>query len=588
MLNNPILRWELIRGARQGNPFRRRVVYAAILSLVFWGTHAEVHSSPWTAHALNPMAHQNAVFAHHFFVSFTFIQLVAVALVTPAILATAIVREREQKTIEYLFASELSNSEILIGKLIARLGSLILLILVGLPILSLSLVFGGIDVQRLLIMTLATLATLVSTASVSLATSVGAASSKSATNRAHWSTFLLFLLPFLFWAVQANTFNLFAEWNWPIAHSTWSSSISALAELLLATNPFALWYSLIGSTNPFDWSVLAPLAIGHASVTALALTFSMRRLRTIHSKRAGEAKIANQRVPYRLPGPSLERHPMAWKDWRVVRGKYHTIGLIGALLLVTMGWLWIYFRWAGVLSVGDRIAASHVRLEYCIVSELAFAAAMISVLSLSSNSVGVERDRDCWSGLLVTPLSAREIVVGKMIGAMRPVALAILFLSPIIAVTWWLGGISLIAIPFHLGCYILFGLIAAALGVYMSLIIESGKAARTTFTIAFLLQLFVRPGKVVSSSVIPPRDVASFAHHFKWLDLWDHFFIFVFLPAFYMTMGLLLTWLACRRIPDTGRLEPVHRGIAGWTRLLFKGGAGGRHQSLATMKTPER
>ena len=68
-----------------------------------------------------------------------------ILFLTPAFLAGAIAEDRQRKVLFYLLASPLSGAEIVLGKVAARLINLVVLVLVGLPVMSLCLFLGGID-----------------------------------------------------------------------------------------------------------------------------------------------------------------------------------------------------------------------------------------------------------------------------------------------------------------------------------------------------------------------------------------------------------------------------------------------------------
>ena len=71
-------------------------------------------------------------------------QLLAVLLIGPALAAGTIAQERERRTMEYLYATPLSNLEIIIGKLGGRVLQILYLVLSGVPVLALAMLLGGI------------------------------------------------------------------------------------------------------------------------------------------------------------------------------------------------------------------------------------------------------------------------------------------------------------------------------------------------------------------------------------------------------------------------------------------------------------
>ena len=77
-------------------------------------------------------------------------QLLAVVLITPAVVGGAITEEKEHGTLDFLRCSLLTNQEIVLGKLAARLAFVGGVLLAGVPVLALTSLFGGVDVWVLL------------------------------------------------------------------------------------------------------------------------------------------------------------------------------------------------------------------------------------------------------------------------------------------------------------------------------------------------------------------------------------------------------------------------------------------------------
>ena len=150
MLPGPIFNVELLTSARRARYFVIRAMYAAVLlialglvyqsyeSLLFWRGGDDIHA----------VAELSAAF----FGVFAVLQLLAVMVLGPAMVAGTIATERERRTIEYLFASSLSNAEIVLGKLAARLVHVVYLVLAGVPILALMMLLGGIAPEALLVL----------------------------------------------------------------------------------------------------------------------------------------------------------------------------------------------------------------------------------------------------------------------------------------------------------------------------------------------------------------------------------------------------------------------------------------------------
>src|SRR5207244_3627671 len=109
-----------------------------------------------------------AQFAASVFNTFLVVQYAIVLLLTPALTAGALAEERERGTLPLLLTTQLEGRHIVAGKLLSRVGHLVLLVLGGMPVLALLQLLGGVDPKLLLASFAITLLTLVSTASLSL------------------------------------------------------------------------------------------------------------------------------------------------------------------------------------------------------------------------------------------------------------------------------------------------------------------------------------------------------------------------------------------------------------------------------------
>jgi len=76
--------------------------------------------------------------------------------------------EHERRTIDYLLTTQLTDAEITLSKFLARLSTIVLQLLVGLPVMLLVMLFGGIRTQTIVQVFGYSLCVLVATASLSL------------------------------------------------------------------------------------------------------------------------------------------------------------------------------------------------------------------------------------------------------------------------------------------------------------------------------------------------------------------------------------------------------------------------------------
>ena len=99
-------------------------------------------------------------------------QLALLLLATPAYTAGAITDEKTRGTLQYLLVADLTAWEIILGKLLGRLGQVALLALAALPLICFVGVFGGLNLLALLVLFAVTAAPLLALGSASLLASV--------------------------------------------------------------------------------------------------------------------------------------------------------------------------------------------------------------------------------------------------------------------------------------------------------------------------------------------------------------------------------------------------------------------------------
>src|SRR5262249_2671439 len=103
-----------------------------------------------------------------------------IVLLTPGVTAGAVAEEKERRTLDCLLTTQLRGHEIVLGKLVARLAYMVLLVLAALPVLILLFVLGGISPLLIVDGFDVSLVTLLSIACLSIFNSVLAAKPRTA------------------------------------------------------------------------------------------------------------------------------------------------------------------------------------------------------------------------------------------------------------------------------------------------------------------------------------------------------------------------------------------------------------------------
>ena len=91
----------------------------------------------------------NARIAERFCVAILIMQNIAVLLLVPIYVASSVHEERDKRTLPMLFTTQLTAREIVLGKWLARVGQVGIILLGGLPILSFVQLWGGIDMPMI-------------------------------------------------------------------------------------------------------------------------------------------------------------------------------------------------------------------------------------------------------------------------------------------------------------------------------------------------------------------------------------------------------------------------------------------------------
>ncbi len=142
---NPVLRREAITTLRGWKNFAVVMFYVAVLllgaGLFFYGI---VYNS--YDYSFDPQA---TTFLYVFLAS---IQMALVVISVPALAAGSISGERERQTLDLLLVTKMSPLSIVVGKMLASMAFVLLLVVSTLPVFALAFYFGSIDVGALLLM----------------------------------------------------------------------------------------------------------------------------------------------------------------------------------------------------------------------------------------------------------------------------------------------------------------------------------------------------------------------------------------------------------------------------------------------------
>jgi ABC-type transport system involved in multi-copper enzyme maturation permease subunit len=180
---NPIL-LRVVESA--GKRRRDLVIRCAYLGLLIFVVIFFLVGSGSGAASLSELASTSALI----FQRMSYLQLGLVALLAPIFTAGAITQEKDSQTYDILLATPLTNGQIVLGSLLSRLFFVVALLISGIPIFSITQIFGGVAIRSIV----TSFAIAAATAFVTAAMAMAIATFKVGTRRTIFSFYLFIVL----------------------------------------------------------------------------------------------------------------------------------------------------------------------------------------------------------------------------------------------------------------------------------------------------------------------------------------------------------------------------------------------------------
>jgi ABC-type transport system involved in multi-copper enzyme maturation permease subunit len=592
MLPGPVFTFELMKTARRGRLYLVRAFYAGLLLVILWTVH-----SGWVSDTGGELKFwQVKFFALSAFLGIAIGQAILALALTPALVAGVIADEKERKTLHYLMASQLTNAEIVLGKLLVRMLYLVVLLGVSVPVLSLLVLMGGIDPKLVVLVCAATFSTawFLATLSIWVSTIV---------RRVRDAFFVAYALEGL-WLLSPLILRGFTFRGWPVVDlvADWLVDWVAASSPVGISRDIAIGMALGGGsvTSSLDsivWMMVLQTAFG----LVLAILASIQ-LRPIFRRQQGDPGIPTRSGPvgilmrprrWRLRRrPALADQPMLWKELHTdrPRGFVRFVGFV--LTLIVVG----YLLYAAVSTAAPAIRemwehgyapptsldayARGRRWQFYWfvrgVAPLFYMFATLAIAATAAAAITSEHEGDTWVSLTSTDLTGREILFAKLTGALKrgqslATVILVLALAGVVA-----GAIHILSLPALILALTIYGWFAAALGAWISLQLRSTWRAQF-LTVAGLILLNISGQGILnalSSSGFAPQAWPGFTPYeiskllldphiirhlteAPWPTIWRIRLVddsFAWLAIFslesllvYASLASLLTWHALRR-----------------------------------------
>jgi ABC-type transport system involved in multi-copper enzyme maturation permease subunit len=456
----PVFAYEWLTASRrwQGYALRSLLVLLLLLGLsgVWMGSHdgaGELSARQW------------AEIGRGFYAVTTLMVLGLVGLVAPAATAGAICLDKAHGNLTLLFATDLTDAEIVLGKLAARLVPVLGLIACAAPVLALVTLFGGVDPAMLTGAILVWLACAVFGCTLALTLSIWGRKTHEVL-LATYAFGISWLLSPLIWA---GLVSIVPRW----ARPAWLPSFLAL----LPYNPVFLVLAPLGSPPGLApiglWAQARFGTLGFlaSALLAAAATWRIRRVVIRQAGRGEATRRADRpagarrgplaRLARLLPSPSLDGNPVLWREWHRRRPSRWSVAVWGLFGVLSTGFsLWaIVDALNGAGPAGGEMGA--------VINGLQVSAGLLLLSISAATSLGEERQSGSLDVLLATPLSTRTIVLDKWWGALRGVppltALPVLITAALVTHTGFARGPLLIG-----GLVVAYGAAITSLGLALA------------------------------------------------------------------------------------------------------------------------
>ncbi|MEN6452233.1 MAG: ABC transporter permease [Thermoguttaceae bacterium] len=486
MLIGPVLSRELAISPRRARVYVARAAYGLGLLLLM--------STAWlvlTGTQLVRDVGDLARFGGSLFQILAPLQLALAIFFSALLAASEVAHEKDRRTLLLLLVTELSNSELVLGKLLASLLGVLVVLCAGLPVFFCIALLGGVSyaqIGRALAVTLAT-----AICCGSLGSTIALWREKT------FQSLAMTVLVLVLWlaAGEALAAGVFGQTVLGLPAHTLAVGLSPWQAVLEAARPFVHDQPALGWLGtPVHLFLLfaagfAVLVDGFAIAMVRVWNPSREKMREAEqagdTPRVGDA-TSNRPSPL-APRPSAARH--VWDNpiiWREVR----TWAYGRKILVIRLVYLLLFGLAAGALywMVSHGQLAAYAQGAWVLAPLMLLSLVLVNAQAVTS--LTSERDAKALDLLLVTDLTPKEIVFGKLGGIFYNTKEMVLLPMLLCVGLWWAGPLSFENLLFLLGGLAVLYLFAATVGLHLGMTYaNSGVAVATSLGTIFFLSLGV-------------------------------------------------------------------------------------------------
>jgi ABC-type transport system involved in multi-copper enzyme maturation permease subunit len=368
---------------------------------------------------------ETARFGLLLFQIFAYVQLTLCLFFAAWSAAVAVTQEKDRRTFVLLLLTDLRRHEIVLGKLFGSLLQIGILLTATVPVLALTLLLGGVDLEQVggVVLVLAV---------------TGIAAGSLGSLIALWrdqtfQTLALTTLCLILYLCLVRALAVVAPAAARLLGVDESAIfwwVGACKDLQLWLDPFQALAAVLEPPSTYTWSISPALGFALTMLvwSALLNIWSIVRLRVWNPKgepiqqREAPAEEDKDRVrAHAAPGPvrRVWANPIIWREIRTRAYGRRQLLVMAAYILVVG--LLCYYALAPLHQTNDRLpfAAAYGLVPVTIIS-------LLLVGTQAVTAITSERDRNALDLLLVTDLTPREFIFGKLGGIAYNAALFIL------------------------------------------------------------------------------------------------------------------------------------------------------------------
>ncbi len=477
MFIGPVFTREIVTVPRRARLYIARAAYVSAL-LVLMSTAWLLLAGTQIVRNLSDMARFGAML----FQILAPLQLALAVFFSALLAASGVAQEKDRRTLVLLLLTRLTNSELTLGKLLASLLNVLVLLAASLPLFMLSALFGGVSFEQIARVFAVTLVTAIAAGSLG--------STLALWREKTFQTLALTVLALVFWLAAGEALAsgaLGLTWAgvstqvWAAGFSPWQAVLEATRPLVEAQHPLPY----VG--NAVNVFVLFAVALSVVlNATAILLVRVWNPSREIRANTTGmeepetiwgltEEAAARKAVARNVHSAGGKtRHPwdnpILWREiatWaygrRVLAIRVAYLVLAGLAAVALDGLL------RGDQSPGVASAA--------LILVPLFVLSLVLVNAQAVTALTTERDVHALDLLLVTDLTAKEFVFGKLGGAFYNTKEMILAPMALCVYLWFQRGVSGENLLYLLGGLVVMNVFVAMLGVHAGMSYDNSRTA---------------------------------------------------------------------------------------------------------------